>query len=164
MTTSQITSGPNGNQLPTSTTSTSSTGSSSNPYNLQPTDFIKMMVTQLQNQDPMQPTSNSDLLAQMSQIGQLQSASDLQTTLKSITLQTQIGSASALIGKSVQGLDINGNPITGVVNSVSVAGGNVALQLDTGSSLGLDSVTSIGPAPATTSGAPTTTTGTPTTH
>jgi flagellar basal-body rod modification protein FlgD len=155
MTTSSITSGPTGNQLPT--TGTSSTSSpASNPYNLQPGDFIKMMVTQLQNQDPMQPASNSELLAQMSQIGQLQSADELQTTLKSVTLQTQIGSASALIGKSVQGLDTNGNPISGVVNSVAVSGGNVALQLDTGMSLGLSSVTSIGPAPSATTGAPTT--------
>jgi flagellar basal-body rod modification protein FlgD len=163
MTTSAITSGPTGNQLPTtSTSSTSSSPSSTDPYNLQPADFIKMMVTQLQNQDPMQPASNSELLAQMSQIGQLQSADELQTTLKSVTLQTQIGSASALIGKSVQGLDTNGNPISGVVNSVQVSGGNVALQLDTGTSLGLSSVTSIGPAPTATAGAPTT--GTPATH
>jgi len=119
-------------------------------------DFIKMMVTQLQNQDPMQPASNSELLAQMSQIGQLQSADELQSTLKSVTLQTQIGSASALIGKSVQGLDTNGNPMSGVVNAVAVSGGNVALQLDTGMSLSLSSVTSIGPAPAATAGAPTT--------
>src|SRR3954468_11276352 len=90
-------------------------------YDLKPKDFIKMMITQLQNQDPMEPAKNEQLLAQMSQIGQLESSTQLQTSLKSVTLQTQIGSASALIGKSVQGLDDNNAPIDGVVNSVKVA-------------------------------------------
>jgi len=65
-------------------------------------DFIKMMITQLQNQDPMEPAKNQELLAQMSQIGQLQSATTLQESLKGMVLQNQIGSASSLIGKTVQ--------------------------------------------------------------
>jgi len=118
--------------------------------NLQAQDFIKMMITQLQNQDPTQPMKNEELLAQMSQIGQLETSTQLQTSLKSVTLQTQIGSASALIGKSVQGLDSNGNPIDGLVNSVKVDGDSVDLQLDSGMSMALSNVTSIGPAPVVT--------------
>src|SRR5215212_9070052 len=84
-------------------------------------DFIKMMVTQLQNQDPLSPAKNEELLAQMSQIGQLQSSTQLQESLKSMTLQSQIGSASSLIGKEVQGLDDQDDPVTGLVNSIHVA-------------------------------------------
>ena len=43
-------------------------------FELKTEDFIKMMITQLQNQDPMEPAKNEELLAQMSQIGQLQSS------------------------------------------------------------------------------------------
>jgi flagellar basal-body rod modification protein FlgD len=135
-----------GDPFPTTGTSNSSSGSAAsaaNPYNLQPSDFIKLMVTQLQNQDPTQPTSNQDLLAQMSQIGQLESSNQLQTTMQSVTLQTQVGSASALIGKSVSGIDSANNAITGVVNSVSVAGGSVSLNLADGSSLALTGLSSI---------------------
>ena len=60
---------------------------------LQTADFIKMMLTQLQNQDPLEPAKNQELLAQMSQIGQLQTATQLQDTLKGLTLQNQLGSA-----------------------------------------------------------------------
>ncbi len=148
MITSSTQSGPTGSQLPT--TATTGAAPAAGGYNLQPADFIKMMVTQLQNQDPMQPASNSELLSQMSQIGQLQSSTDLQTTMKSLTMQSQIGSASSLIGKNVQGLDANNNPISGVVNSVKVDGGNVNLQLDTGMSMGLSQVVSIGAAPVVT--------------
>ena len=111
-------------------------------------DFIKMMVTQLQNQDPMEPSKSQDLLAQMSQIGQLQSASDLQTALKGMVLQNQIGSASSLIGKNVEGLDDSNNTIRGVVNSVKVQSDGVSLELDNGQTLGLGRITTIAPAAA----------------
>ena len=68
-------------------------------------DFIKMMVTQLQNQDPTDPEKNSELLAQMSQIGQLQTATELQDSMKSLVLQNSLGAAGNLIGKMVQGPD-----------------------------------------------------------
>jgi flagellar basal-body rod modification protein FlgD len=115
-------------------------------------DFIKMMVTQLQNQDPMEPAKNQELLAQMSQIGQLQSANSLQDSLKGMVLQNQIGSASALIGKTVQGLDSADDPVTGIVNSVKVASDGVSLELDTGKSLLLSRVTQIAPTAAAAAG------------
>src|SRR5919107_114648 len=83
-------------------------------------DFIKMMITQLQNQDPMDPAKNQDLLAQMSQIGQLQSATTLRDSLKGIVTQNQIGAAASMIGKNVEGLDDNDDPVAGVVSSVRV--------------------------------------------
>jgi flagellar basal-body rod modification protein FlgD len=140
-----------GDQFPTTGSSSSSSNSSSgtsaasaaNPYNLQPQDFIQLMVTQLENQDPTQPTSNQDLLAQMSQIGQLESSDQLQTTMSSVSLQSQVGSASSLIGKTVTGVDSSNNSVSGVVNSVSVAGGSVSLQLDSGSSVSLSGLSTI---------------------
>jgi flagellar basal-body rod modification protein FlgD len=117
---------------------------------LTPSDFINLMVTELQNQDPTQPESSDQLLSQMSQIGQLQSSDTLQTTLSGLAQQNQIGAASSLIGKAVQGLDTANNLTSGVVSSVSVASTGVTLQLDNGQSLSLSSVTSIAPASATT--------------
>ncbi len=130
-------------------TSGSSTGTQvkSSAMQLKPEDFINLMVTQLQNQDPMQPASNSELLSQMSQIGQLQSSSSLQDTLKSMVLQNQIGSASSLIGKVVTGTDSNQNPISGLVNSVHVTKDAVSLELDNGQSLDLANVTNIAALP-----------------
>ena len=86
-------------------------------------DFIKMMITQLQQQDPMEPAKNDQLLAQMSQISQLQSSTQLSDSLKGMVQQNQIGSAATLIGKTVQGLDGNNDPISGLVTSVRVGVG-----------------------------------------
>jgi flagellar basal-body rod modification protein FlgD len=127
--------------LPTSTTAAAA--SAANPYNLQPSDFIQMMVTQMQDQDPLNPTSSQDLMSQMADIGQLESSNQMQTTMTSLTLQTQIGSAAALIGKSVTGIDAANNTVTGNVTAVQVAGGTVSLALDSGNNLSLNNVSSI---------------------
>jgi flagellar basal-body rod modification protein FlgD len=156
-----------GSTVPTSTSGTSSTSASAvaaaDPYSsLTPADFIQMMVTQLQNQDPTQPTSNEDILQQISQIGQLQSTDTLQTDLSQMVLQDSISSAGNLIGKTVQGVDSTGNTSSGIVNSVQVANGAVSLQLDTGGTMLLSNVQSIAQATGTATSAGTTTT-TPTT-
>ena len=116
---------------------------SSTKFALKTEDFINMMVTQLKNQDPMQPTSNQELLQQMSQIGQLQSTTTLQESLKSMVLQNSLGSAGNLIGKSIVGMDSNGEKMTGIVNSVRVEDSEVYLELDSGKSCKLSSVTGI---------------------
>ncbi len=134
--------------------SSSASASATNPYNLQPEDFIQLMVTQLENQDPTQPVSNQDLLSQMSNIGQLQSSTQMTSTLQSMQLQTQLGASSSLIGKSVTGIDTSNNNVSGVVNSVQVAGGNVTLQLDSGASLPLTGVATIQATPGSTATTP----------
>ena len=116
---------------------------------LQTEDFIKMMLTQLQNQDPLEPAKNQELLAQMSQIGQLQSANQLQDTLKGLTLQNQLGSAGNLIGKLVQGIDSNNDNIVGLVDSVRVENNQVFLELDSGKTLPMGNVIAIANAPPT---------------
>ena len=121
-------------------------------FALKPEDFIKMMVTQLQNQDPTNPAKNDELLAQMSQIGQLQASTTLTDSIKGMVLQNQIGSAGNLIGKTVQGVDDQNNMVTGVVNSVKVNQDSVSLELDNGKSLALGKVTSIAAAPASSRG------------
>src|SRR5437016_10813577 len=113
--------------LPSSSSGNQVSGSN---FKLTTQDFIKMMVMQLQNQDPLEPAKNQELLAQMSQIGQLQSANALQDSLKGMVLQNQIGSASSLIGKTVKGLDSTDDPVTGLVNSVKVSTDGVSLELD----------------------------------
>ncbi len=123
----------------------------SNPASkLNTNDFINMMMTQLEHQDPLNPTTSDQLMAQMSQIGQLQSTSQLQTTLTGLATQTQIGAASSLMGKQVTGIDNDKNPVAGIVATVQVTSTGVNLQLQDGSSLALTNVSSIAEAPATT--------------
>ena len=79
----------------------------------------------------------------MSQIGQLQASTDLQTSLKTLVLQNNIGSASSLIGKKVNGLDEKGAKLDGIVTSVRVENDQVSLDLDNGKSVSLSNIISI---------------------
>ena len=136
---------------PTATTSTNANGTqlATSSGQLTANDFINMMVTQLQNQDPLNPTSSSDLLNQMSQIGQLQSSTQLSSSLQTMTLQSNIASASNMIGKTVSGLDENGAPLSGQVTAVHVANNQVSLDLDSGQTVDLQNITDVAPSAAT---------------
>jgi flagellar basal-body rod modification protein FlgD len=136
-TTAAVNNAKQGNQIP------STPGSSSSKMSLKTEDFIKMMITQLQNQDPLEPAKNEQLLAQMSQIGQLQSSTQLTESLKGMVLQNNLGSAGNMIGKMVRGMDDQNETISGLVNSVRVENDKVFLELDSGKSLELTRVTSI---------------------
>ncbi len=127
-------------------TSSASAAAPTSNFKLKTEDFINLMVTQLQNQDPLEPAKNEQLLAQMSQIGQLESSTQLQKSLETMTLQSNIASAGNMIGKTVTGLAEFGDEtvdVTGTVDSVRVEGGNVWLEMDNGHSLRLDRVTHV---------------------
>lgn len=126
-----------------SSTTPSGTQLRGKQFALKSEDFIKMMITQLQNQDPLEPAKNEQLLTQMSQIGQLQASTDLQNSLRTLVLQNNLSSAGNMIGKVVNGQDRFGEPVSGLVTSVRVESGNVWLELDSGKTLPLSSVTSI---------------------
>src|SRR5262249_25142889 len=124
---------------PTVPPSTAKPGSSA----LSSDAFMKLMITQLQQQDPLNPSDSNQLLTQMSQISQLQSNTQLTTSLQSMSLQQAIGSAGNLIGKSVAGIAANGNSITGTVTSVKVADKKLQLELDSGLELPMENVTTV---------------------
>ncbi len=132
---------------------TSAAGSAATPasaptsnFKLDTGDFINLMVTQLQNQDPMEPAKNEQLLSQMSQIGQLESSTQLQKSLTTMVLQNNLGAAGNLIGKEVTALGTFGGEtadLTGTVTSIQVEGDDVKLELDTGHRVDLTNVTQI---------------------
>jgi flagellar basal-body rod modification protein FlgD len=141
------------NSTKTNPTATGTQSTTRKGFDLKAEDFIKMMITELQNQDPTSPAKNSELLAQMSQIGQLQSSTTLTEGIQSMVLQNQIGSAGNLIGKTVAGLDDNDKPVGGIVNSVRVVDKNVVLELDNGNRVQLGRVTSVAGTTASAGGA-----------
>jgi flagellar basal-body rod modification protein FlgD len=64
-------------------------------------DFLRLLTTQMQMQDPTNPVDNKEMLAQMAQFSSLAGLSDINDTLKLIltkldsVLQNQTGQASA---------------------------------------------------------------------
>ncbi len=84
--------------------------------------FLQLMITELQNQDPLNPLDNSELLAQISQIREISSTDQLSETLSAVTTGQNLSTASSLIGKRVQALTDDAQEINGVVDRVTVGG------------------------------------------
>lgn len=82
--------------------------------------FLTLLVTEMQNQDPLNPMDNSQLLTQISQIREIGSTNQLTETLSSLATGQGLTMASGLIGKTVSALGDDAKEITGVVDKVSV--------------------------------------------
>jgi len=112
-------------------------------------DFLKLLVTQLQNQDPLNPTDNTQFVAQLAQFSSLEGITNLNKSMDDISsgMSSLTNSNSAsLIGKVVkaEGSDFvfTGSPVqagydlTGSASSVRVSisdfAGRVVKTLDLG--------------------------------
>jgi flagellar basal-body rod modification protein FlgD len=99
------------------------------------TDYMKLLVTQLQNQNPLEPMDNKDMSAQLAQFSQLQQTENLNTSFGKVLESVQRSYASSLIGKEVsfqvQGADGTIETRTGEVEEVLIgADGDLLLMVD----------------------------------
>src|SRR5215471_1427114 len=112
----------------TSTTASSTDTQSVNPGGtLGKDDFLKLFVTQLQNQDPMSPQDNSQFMAQMAQFSTLEQITNLATATDQLGLTMQVSQSVGLIGHTVSYLGTDGTPQSGVASSVSIANGQILI-------------------------------------
>lgn len=112
-------------QIP-STTQTGSSGTSTGKtqgnalQDLDMDQFLKLMISELQNQDPLNPMDNTQMLQQIGQLRQITSNDKLSSTLDAVLTGQNLATASGLIGKEVHALTDDAKDITGVVDRVSV--------------------------------------------
>ena len=104
--------------------------------------FLQLLVTQLKNQDPLDPQDNSSYLAELAQFSSLEqmtnvvkSLEDLGKVVGNIDTSVLVGQLSGMIGMNIDWLetineaDAEGNPLshqekmTGVVSGVTIVDG-----------------------------------------
>ncbi len=100
-------------------------------------DFLKLMIAELQNQDPLNPLENDQLLAQISQIREVGATEKLTSTLDAVLLGQNITSATNLIGAEIEALSDDKQRVTGLVNRITISNGQPKLHLDEGSKVAL---------------------------
>ena len=93
-------------------------------------DFIKLLVAELQNQDPMNPMENSELLQQVSQMQSIESTKNLTDTLESVLLGQNVATASSLLGRTISALTDDNQWIAGEVDRVSIEDGQIRVHVD----------------------------------
>ncbi len=106
--------------------------------------FTKLLVVELQNQDPLSPMDSAQMVQQISQIRSIQASTELSTTLHAVLLGQNVATASSLIGRRISGLADDAKPITGQVDKVSIADGVAKLHVG-GSTVDLKNVSEILP-------------------
>ena len=95
--------------------------------NLGKQDFLKLLMAQLQNQDPMKPMDDTQMIAQMAQFSALEATQQLQATIQQNNNVQTIFQAGALIGKYVQANQTDGTAVTGAVTGVDFTSTNGAV-------------------------------------
>lgn len=106
-------------------------------------DFMKIIFTELTNQDPLAPNETKDLLDQVSVIRSIESDLSLSKELKTMVRQNEITSSSSLVGKFVTGLTSSSTEVMGFVDSVTVTRDGIRLNLSSGYSIDLNGVREI---------------------
>jgi flagellar basal-body rod modification protein FlgD len=126
----------------TSTTgsTTAATKAASDVSAINGSDFMTILIKQLEMQDPFEPMTNQEMISQMSTIRELEMNTKLSDRLSQLTDQQGFSSAAGLIGKQVKGTvtDADGNEyeMAGVVTGVEFSKtGDALLQLDSGQKL-----------------------------
>ena len=121
----------------TSSTTTTPTSLSRNTGGtLGKDDFLKLFVTQLQHQDPMNPMQDSDFMGQMASFSSLEQITNLAAANEKIAANLTSNSAVGLLGRTVTYTDESDQIHTGVVEKITTAGGLPTLTVG-----GVDGIT-----------------------
>jgi len=111
----------------TGSTSTSKTSSTGVDYNT----FLQLLIAEMKNQDPTNPTDTSQYMSQFAQLSTVEQAMQTNTKLDSLLSSQSLSQADGLIGKNVSFTDSTGATFTGKVASISInSNGSVATLQD----------------------------------
>jgi len=116
--------------------STAGSTSTTTQKSLGQDDFLKLLVAELQNQNPMEQTDNKQFIAEMAQFSSVEQMSNvakgldqLTTLVQSMNLNNLLAEGSSLIDKQITGIDPKtGSTVTGTVSGIRVDSGKVMLE------------------------------------
>jgi flagellar basal-body rod modification protein FlgD len=86
-------------------------------------NFMKLLVTQLQNQDPLNPMDNAQMTSQLAQLSTVSGIDKLNTTVESLM-------STFTAGQSLQAANMIGHGVLIAGNTVTVSGGHGLLGAD----------------------------------
>jgi flagellar basal-body rod modification protein FlgD len=109
-------------------------------------DFLKLLITQMTSQDPLNPQKDTDFIAQMAQFSALEQSRTMSSDMTNLRDQQQILQATDLIGRTVAVQKDKSTVISGVVSTVKIEAGTPKVVID-GQSYEMDKVITIAPTP-----------------
>lgn len=120
------------NNIPTTTqTTTGPSTTAAAPKSLGKDDFLKLMVAQMKNQDPMNPADDKDNIAQMAQFSSLEQITNLAAATQQLADRLTIAQTVGMIGHTVTYKAADGTSVTGTVDAVNLdKGAKPTLSVD----------------------------------
>ena len=110
----------------------STTSTPSGSLNISQQDFLSILLTQLQYQDPLQPMDDQAFLGQLAQFSALEVATQESAQLDNLITFNSMNQAIALLGKTVA---VNESASSGASSSTSASGTVSAVNFSTGAPL-----------------------------
>ncbi len=90
--------------------------------------FLKLLVTELQHQDPTKPMEDREFISQMAQFSSLEQMSNLNKEVKNLITSSSSSEAYSLLGKQVEAFNpVTGKPVSGRITSIQHNGNNLSL-------------------------------------
>ena len=96
------------------------------PNGLGKDDFLKLLLAQLSNQDPLKPLEDKEFIAQLAQFNTLEQMQQMNTHMLDLLAGMSLAEGSNLLGKFVEA-----GSYSGVVNSVAMVDGKAQITLST---------------------------------
>src|SRR3954469_21403343 len=126
------------------TTATTATAATSSTKKADPVlgkdDFLKLMVAQMKNQDPMNPADDKDNIAQMAQFSSLEQITNLATAVQDLSNRMSLTQTVRLVGHDVTYTKADGSSTSGAVDGLQIkADGSATLSV--GGQAGIDPTT-----------------------
>ena len=127
----------------TTTTTTSTAAPKAPGMALGKDDFLKLLVGQLQHQDPLAPSDDQQWIGQMAAFSQLEQVSNTAATTQKIADALNRNGTLSLIGHNVTYIDETGATQQGVVDTVDMAGDSASLTIGGIAGIDAGSVTQV---------------------
>lgn len=91
--------------------------------------FLKLLIAQMQNQDPLEPMKSSDYVAQLATFSQVEKSVEMNGRISDLLAAVQLQQADGLIGQTITTID---GQISGRVTAAKIVEGKVVAILENG--------------------------------
>ena len=102
-------------------------------------EFLKILITQLSNQDPLEPLNQAEFIGQMAQFAQVEQTANLNEKVDTLEGYLRF-SAASLVGSNVSFVDYDGYSRDSKVEAVIFDGNGVSLKMESGFIISVDRV------------------------
>jgi flagellar basal-body rod modification protein FlgD len=103
-------------------------------------DFLQLLVTQLQNQDPLEPVGQEDMLQQLAQFSMLEGVEELNANFSQLLKLQELNEGANLVGRTVRYESAaTGEVEEGFVSEARVSGGQLMFVIE-GEDVSLDQI------------------------